>query len=288
MECRQPDFENLAYGPHERNTLDLWLAPRRPAPLVVAIHGGGWIGKNKEKYRQGAWVPLFLEAGISVAAINYRFTIHAPMPAPMLDTARAVQFLRLHAGDWGIDPERIGATGSSAGGVNALWVAFHEDLANPADRDPVARQSSRLSCVFAVKTPAFLDVRSIAEKIPIRIEEQLPLLKSLGGAGAGGAEDPRAEQIRREISPLYLAAAGAPPVSLFYTGSDADRPPDGEPDQGMHHPRFGRILKRRLDDLGVECDFRCRDDYPGCTPEQFQECWREAAAGFLSNKLGAG
>ena len=69
-----------------------------------------------------------------------------PVQAPMHDTARALQFLRSMAAEWRIDTTRIGAAGGSAGACTALWLAYHDDLADPAGPDPVARESTRLTC----------------------------------------------------------------------------------------------------------------------------------------------
>jgi carboxylesterase type B len=72
-------FENEKYGPHERNTFDIWLAKsKQPTPLVIYIHGGGFTGGDKSKYFQSEDVVRFLESGISVATINYRFMNEAP------------------------------------------------------------------------------------------------------------------------------------------------------------------------------------------------------------------
>src|SRR5438876_11889843 len=89
-----PDVKEEKYGPHERNVIDLWKAKSdTPTPLVVFIHGGGFRGGDKSNLSP-ALLGGCLKAGISVAAINYRLSQHAPFPAPMLDSARAVQFLR--------------------------------------------------------------------------------------------------------------------------------------------------------------------------------------------------
>ena len=68
-----PDHADVAYGPHERNKLDLWLAKTdKPAPLIVFIHGGGFVGGDKSGVNQ-ANLRRALAAGVSFAAINYRF-----------------------------------------------------------------------------------------------------------------------------------------------------------------------------------------------------------------------
>jgi acetyl esterase/lipase len=275
-----PDFEALDYGPHARHRLDLWLARTSPSPLVVAIHGGGWYKGDKQEVRGWGFVRDCLAAGISVAALNYRLTQHAIAPTPMRDCARAIQFLRYRASEWGLDPRRFGATGNSAGGVNSLWVAFHSDLADPQSDDPVARQSTRLDAVFTVNTPTFLDETSpINGRVPAAAfrHEALP---PLAGVAPGEISRPESQQRLREVSPLSLAHPGAPPVFLLY-GQRLAIPPDASPGAGIHHPTFGAVLKQRLDELGVACVFRCRDDDPTTDEEQFNQGWKAARVHFF-------
>src|SRR5262245_42074153 len=101
----KPDVADAKYGTHERNVLDVWKAKSdKPTPILIYIHGGGFRAGDKSSMNQGVLAKC-LEAGISVAAINYRFSQHAPYPAPMQDGARAVQFLRSKAKDWNLDPK---------------------------------------------------------------------------------------------------------------------------------------------------------------------------------------
>lgn len=87
-----------------------------PTPLVLVIHGGGWIGGSKERMARFADVNALLNAGISVAANNYRLMEHAvdvvpPVKASMHDCAWKIQFIRSKAKEWNIDPDRIGLAG---------------------------------------------------------------------------------------------------------------------------------------------------------------------------------
>src|ERR1700683_3156123 len=120
----KPDFENVHYGPHERNVMDFWKAKSdHPTPLILNIHGGGFVAGDKT----ATPVPMLRDAlahGISVATMNYRYSTQAPYPAPMEDGAHAVQFLRSKAKEWNLDPDRFAATGGSAGAGILMWVGF--------------------------------------------------------------------------------------------------------------------------------------------------------------------
>ncbi len=114
-----PTAADYVYGTDsERQKFDFWQARSdRPTPLVLLIHGGGWQGGDKTGYGTTVIQP-YLDAGISVAAINYRFIpqameqkVEPPVKACVLDAARALQTLRSKAQEWNLDPTRVGATG---------------------------------------------------------------------------------------------------------------------------------------------------------------------------------
>jgi acetyl esterase/lipase len=101
-----PTHKDVTYGEHERHVLDFWQAKSdKPTPLVLFIHGGGFVGGSKDQVNPAVLKDL-LDAGISVAALNYRLLNHAPLPAAHQDCARALQFLRSKA--------KVGAFGGSA------------------------------------------------------------------------------------------------------------------------------------------------------------------------------
>src|SRR5436190_1667752 len=77
-----PDFSNVKYGPHERNVFDLWKAKSaEPTPLFVYIHGGGWRSGDKSGV-PAKLLTFMLQHTVSVAAVNYRYSDIAKLPAP--------------------------------------------------------------------------------------------------------------------------------------------------------------------------------------------------------------
>lgn len=268
---RPPDLANVSYGPHERNVLDLWKAKsERPAPLVVFIHGGGFVGGDKRALPP----PLLdacLEAGISVASINYRYSTQAPYPAPMLDGARAVQFFRLHAKEWNLNPKAVAASGGSAGAAMSLWIGFHDDLAEPNSDDPVKRQSTRLSAMGVIGAQSTLDPRVIAKLIGEAAAHH-PALEPLYGLKGDELKTERAYRLFADASPVAHLTSDDPPAFLYYADPDQPLPPDARPGAGIHHPRFGFFLKERMDKLGIECQMHLRDEYNEVRgPEMFRQ-----------------
>jgi len=138
-------FRDLAYvtNGHQRQKLDLYLpAQGTNLPLVVWIHGGAWLAGSKERCRA---LPL-LKDGFAVASINYRLSQHAIFPAQLEDCKAAVRWLRANAHAYGIDPDRIGVWGESAGGHLAALLGTTGD-ATEFDTGGNLNVSSRVQAV---------------------------------------------------------------------------------------------------------------------------------------------
>ena len=257
-----PTLANVPYGPHERHVLDFWrAASATPAPLVFVIHGGGWQGGEKERVNKFVNVEGLLAQGISVVAINYRFIKHAeaegvtpPVKAPLHDAARALQFVRSKAKEWNLDQSRIGAAGGSAGACSSLWLAFHDDLADPQSNDPIARESTRLYCAAVTVAQTTLD--------PVQMKTWTPNSNYGGHAfGLGSFEQflaarDRLQPLIAEYSPYHLVTKEDPAVYLFYNATPALGQEVKNP---SHTANFGVKLQERCQSLGVACELM----YPG-------------------------
>jgi acetyl esterase len=256
-----PDLANEKYGPYERNVLDLWRAQSdRPTPLVVFIHGGAFRAGSKEMLSAPLLKGL-LARGISVMAINYRLSPGVHFPTHYLDCARAIQFARLHAKEWNIDPKRIGATGGSAGAGTSLWIGFHDDLADPNSADPVLRQSTRLACLAVFGAQSTYDPRVIKDWIG-EAPARHPAFEGFYGLTTNEMDTPKAYKLYEAASAINYLTADDPPVFLYYDESDAPLPPGAPAGAGIHHPIFGRKLKEKMDALHLECVLKHRNDYP--------------------------
>lgn len=255
-----PTHADLVYGEHERQRIDLWLAEgEQPAPLVIYFHGGGFRSGDK----RSLGLPMLqglLNAGVHVAAANYRLTDVGPYPMQMHDAARALQFLRYHSDEYGIDKIRVAATGGSAGAGISQWLAFHDDLAEPDAEDPIARESTRLSCAVATAAQSTYDPRVLFELFGT---DQLheALFAFYGLAGPEDVQDPKFFPLFEDASPITHATADDPPVMLFYPQANTDLGPNPAGGAYIHHPKLGFHLKDKLDALGVPCVVKLREDY---------------------------
>lgn len=154
-----PTFADVAYGPAARNKLDFWKAESdKPAPVIVFIHGGGFTSGDKSKVRTDRTLTDALAAKVNFASINYRYRLGVPLQDVLRDCARAIQFIRSKSAEWNVDKTRIASYGGSAGAGTSLWLAFHDDLADPMNHDPVLRESSRLIAAGANSTQFSYDI----------------------------------------------------------------------------------------------------------------------------------
>ena len=252
-----PTHVDIKYGPHDRNVLDLWLAESDvPTPLLICIHGGGFSGGDKRGFRNDDLMEPMLEAGISVAAINYRLTEGGknPYPIPMLDGARAVQYLRRHAEEYNFDKQRFGATGGSAGGCMLMWLGFHPDLAKPNHKDPVLRESSRLQALAPYGGQSCLHLPTLATWFGVASLRIHPAYGPLFGLSKDDRRKSpeRFDAAMRDASPVTHLTADDPPIYLRYEENRAVHA-DSSPDIWVHHRIMGTKLKERMDKLKIEC-----------------------------------
>lgn len=264
---RTPDHVGVKYGPYVRNDLDIYLAKSdRPTPLVLYFFPGGFRVGNKNT------VPIALldackEAGITVASCNYRYVTDAVFPASFYDAVRALQFLRLHAREYNINPGQVASTGSSAGADISLWLGFHDDLAQPTSDDPVKRQSTRISAVGALAAQTTLDLREIAKLITPEDARQ-PMWAGMYGLKQDQMDTDEAHRRMVEVSSVTWLTRDDAPVFLYYTAPHKPITLDMPQGERVHNPAFGFYLKEKMDKVGVECVLRLREDYKSNPPAE--------------------
>jgi acetyl esterase/lipase len=206
----EPDLEySIAGGKGARLAMDV-VRPAEgggPCPAVVCIHGGGFRAGNREHY-----LPLCVrlaQRGYVAATVSYRLAPLYQFPAPLEDIKTAIRWLRANATHFGIDPERIGVTGESAGGHLALFAGLTGDVREFEGPGPNLDQSSKVSCVVNYYGPTDF-TKSYGKSVDAA--EVLPLF--LGG----DLEHERPEHIR--ASPLNWVSPRAAPVLTIHGTAD--------------------------------------------------------------------
>ncbi len=203
--------EGIEYAKPGGQSLQLNLARPRdgegPRPAVVCIHGGGFRAGKRERWND--LCKQLAQRGYVAVTVTYRLAPAHQFPAAVHDTKAAVRWLRAHAKDYKIDPERIGAVGDSAGGhlaqflgVTAHQPQFEGDGGN-------AEQSSSVTCVVNYYGPSDF-TKSYGKSVDAA--EVLPLF--LGGDVAHA----RARHI--QASPLYWVTPAAAPTLLLHGSKD--------------------------------------------------------------------
>ena len=218
-------------GGGSRLLIDLFIPTRRirtPTPAVLWIHGGGWERGDKNGHTNAEFLA---KAGFVAATLSYRLSDAAPFPAAVEDCKCAVRFLRANASKYGIDADRIGVSGSSAGGHLAELVATADNRAGLEGDGGWQGISSRVQAVVS-----YFGVSDLTTKFP---NETVPVIvKFLGGTRSGKPN------LYRRGSPIFYVSKDDPPLMLVHGEGD-----DGVPfDQSV---RMAEAYRR----LGLDVEF---------------------------------
>ncbi len=206
----EPNIEYAVAGAMPVNLMMDVVRPRKQSgrlPAVVCIHGGGFRAGSRESY-----LPLCIrlaQHGYVAATVSYRLSPRDQFPAPVHDVKAAVRFLRANAARFGIDPERIGVTGGSAGGHLALFLGLTGGIPEFEGKGPNLEQSSRVACVVNFYGPTDF-TKSYGKSVDAA--EVLPLF--LGG----DLEHEREAHIK--ASPLNWVSPSASPILTIHGTED--------------------------------------------------------------------
>jgi acetyl esterase/lipase len=249
-----PTHADVAYGPHERHVFDIWLTPSdEPTPLVIYIHGGGFRGGNKNMNANS--LKKFQEAGLSVAAIHYRLSDAGPYPIMMEDAARCLQTIRSRAKEWNLVSDKVACYGGSAGAGISLWLAFHDDLADPKSKDPIARQSTRITAAATTNGQSTYDLRTYREWFGVPdLKNHAALYPFYDIKDESDWDSKRVISMMEDASAITHLSKDDVPVHMTYDRGDV--PVDKDTAQGtwVHHVKLGLKLQEAMNKLGMECN----------------------------------
>jgi acetyl esterase/lipase len=210
--------EDVIYGRTMGTSLTLDVfQPTKPNGIgIVFLVSGGWF--SSRDFIAPAAYDSFLSRGYTVFTVVHGSQPKFQIPEIIEHVQRAVRFVRFHAKTYGIDPERLGVTGGSAGGHLSLMLGAHPIAGKAEAKDPVDRESSAVQCVACFFPPTdFLNYGKPGERV-IGDGILAPFKPAFGQIPK---TDEGKEKYGREISPLYFVTSNMPPACLIH--GDADK-----------------------------------------------------------------
>ena len=189
-------------------TLDVYKPKEPNGAGVLFIISGGWYSRWWAPDPNAWYFKTLLEADFTLFAVRHGSSPKYKVPEMIEDLHRAVRFVRLHAREQGVDPDRLGITGASAGGHLSLLLGTTADGGNSKAKDKILRQSNRVAAIVAVCPPS--DLREWAQPTS-EYHKKFPALRfDLGKAVA--------------CSPVLQASKDDPPMLMIHGDKDVTVP----------------------------------------------------------------
>lgn len=194
---------------------------------VILVVSGGFVSSHEAI--QPMFIKPMIARGYTVFAVVHGSQPRFTVPEIIEDMNRAVRFIRHHAKDYGIDPDRIGVCGASAGGHLSLMLGTAGGPGNPHARDPVDRESSRVQAVACFFPPTdFLNFGKAGERKihptdhgpPFRAAFDYRELDKETRLWVPITDPARLEEIARQISPFYHVTPDDPPTLIIHGDKD--------------------------------------------------------------------
>ena len=209
-------------------TLDI-LSPKKAKNGIgiIGVISGGYFSSH-EAIRPAAFRPL-LENGYTVFAVVHGSQPRFTVPEAFQDVKRAVRFVRYHAKTFGVNPDKIGATGASAGGNLSLLLGIAADEGNSASNDPIEKMSAKVQAVACFYPPTdFLNweaegkarIRLLDYENPFRPAFDYRELNKELNIWERVTNETRLAEITRGISPIYFVDEKDAPTLIIHGNQD--------------------------------------------------------------------
>ena len=246
---------DISYGLHPQNTFDLYRPiSAEPTPLMIFIHGGGFVSGDKSEINKddhAATRDSLLRAGVSVASMNYRFLDDTRIDHIMTDSSQIMLYLQNNAQSLGIDPDKIGVYGTSAGGGIALYMGLHPDT---SQHIRVIGHIRSQSTYDMLQWPQILNI-DVTPEINARVS---PIVVALYHGDENNAiTDPEITMLRQSVDLPSFMDAGDPPILLqnYDKPRQSSNPFNTDPtiSQLNHSPLHAIYLSKQCVIHGITC-----------------------------------
>jgi acetyl esterase/lipase len=197
---RIPTQSDLVYGTADGQQLTMdYYAPKGKGkhPIVIIIHGGGYIGGDSHNGSEAYCADFLTPAGYAVFAVNYRLAPKYPYPYMVEDVERSVRYLRRNAKKWNAEGDEIALVGGSAGGFLSNMVGLLGAKGDPNAVDPVDRENANVQAVVTLFAQSSFATVPLNANVHALLD---PLIKEKGE-----------KEALRESAPITYVTKNAPP-----------------------------------------------------------------------------
>lgn len=233
---------DLIYAKHDgvALTLDVFQPARPNGAGIIKLVSGGWKSSH-EQLTDGGWP----EFGYTTFTVVHGSQPHFRVEQIVLDIDRAVRFIRANARRFGVNPNKLGITGSSAGGHLSLMQATHGEPGDPRATDPVEHESSAVQAVACLYPPTdYLNWFADGDNA-VGVGR---LADYAAAFGPKSATPEGREQLGRLLSPIYAVHKTQPPVFIVHGDSDT-----------QVSVSQARRFWQRCQEVGAVCEVRIRE-----------------------------
>lgn len=214
--------EDVIYGRKDGMalTMDVFQPSQPNKAGIIYLVNGGWLSSKSTPLMQNVtpeYYRMFLDRGYTVFAVVTSSQPRYAIPDLMSDCQRAVRFIRVNAAKYGVDPQRLGVTGSSSGGHLTLCVATMGGPGKSDAADPIERESSAVQAAACFFPPT--DFLNYGGPGSSGVGDG-PLKPLLVAFGPRAATESGKQALGREISPIYFLNGNLPPTQIIHGDAD--------------------------------------------------------------------
>ena len=202
-------FPDLVFG--HKDGLAMTLDVLRPATgangaAILYMVSGGWVSRWSPPEQTAERFKFLLDKGFTVVVVRHGSSPKYFVPDAVSDVRRAVRYVRYNAKKWGVDPNRLGVHGGSAGGHLSLMLGMASDNGDSKEEEPFMRESDRVASVVAYFPP--VDLRTMARgPVAATPGQRFPALNFEKEKAA-------------DISPILFVTPDDPPTLLIHGDAD--------------------------------------------------------------------
>jgi len=230
------EYKDVTYKTIDSTSLKLDVyhskSLKAKAPLLIFVHGGAW--KKGDKHDYLVYLTSYAEKGYVTATIQYRFAGVAKYPAQLLDVQSAVVWLKQHAHEFHINPEKVAIVGGSAGGHLAMMNAYSN-----------SNNTKSEGVEFTPNVQALVNFYGPSDLVDVA-EEDKPTVEYLIGK-----TELEAPELYKAASPIYFVTKTAPPTITFH----------GTLDELVPYKQSDR-LHEKLQEVGVPSYYHKLEGWP--------------------------